>query len=263
MPAAPERWYNAYITTYIERDVRQLLNVRDLGAFQRFVALCAGHSGQLFNASSLGADVGVTYNTIRTWLDIFEVSFILFRLRPHHRNFRKRLVTIPKPYFYDTGLACPLLGIEAPEQLAMHPMRGALFENWVVAELLKSRSSRGKSDNLFFWRNHVGQEIDIVAEHGQRLLPVEIKAGSTLASERMIIWRNMIVRIRTFERSYSIKLILYERKSVLLVRKNFPSKNLFLNNLHCILACWHGSCFGKKRRHQNSRLLHHRPGEIT
>lgn len=183
LPAAPERWYNAYITTYIERDVRQLLNVRDLGAFQRFVALCAGHCGQLFNASRLGADVGVTYNTIRAWVDLLEASFILFRLRPHHRNFRKRLVKNPKLYFYDTGLACRLLGIEAPEQLAMHPMRGALFENWVVSELLKGRSNRGKSDNLFFWRNHVGQEIDVVVEHGQRLLPVEIKSGSTVAPD--------------------------------------------------------------------------------
>ena len=194
LPAAPERWYNAYITTYIERDVRQLLNIRDLGAFQRFVSLCAGHSGQLFNASRLGADVGVTYNTIRAWLNILEASFILFRLRPHHRNFRKRLVKNPKLYFYDTGLACRLLGIETSEQLATHPMRGALFENWVVAELLKSRGNRGKSDNLFFWRNHVGQEIDIVAEHGQRLLPVEIKAGSTLASdwfEALKKWRDL------------------------------------------------------------------------
>ncbi len=181
--AAPERWYNAYITSYVERDVRQLLNVRDLGAFQRFVSLCAGYCGQLVNASRIGADVGMTHNTIRSWLDLLETSFILFRLHPHHRNFRKRLVKNPKLYFYDTGLAARLLGIESPEQLSTHPMRGALFENWVVVELLKSRCNRGKADNLFFWRNHVGLEIDVVAEHGQRLLPIEIKAGSTVAAD--------------------------------------------------------------------------------
>ena len=183
IPAAPERWYNAYITTYIERDVRQLLNIRDLGAFQRFVSLCAGSTGQLLNASRLGADAGVTHNTVRTWIDILEASFILFRLRPHHMNFRKRLVKVPKLYFYDTGLATRLLGIETVDQLATHPMRGALFENWVTVELLKARSNTGKSDNLYFWRNHVGLEIDIIAEHEQRLMPIEIKAGSTWASD--------------------------------------------------------------------------------
>jgi hypothetical protein len=192
MPAAPERWYNAYITSYVERDVRQLLNVRDLGAFQRFVSLCAGCSGQLINSSRLGADVGVTHNTVRAWLDLLEASFILFRLRPHHRNFRKRLVKNPKLYFYDTGLAARLLGIETAEQLASHPMRGALFENWVVVELLKSRYNRGKEDNLFFWRNHVGLEIDVVAERGQQLLPIEIKAGSTLATDWFSVFEKWI-----------------------------------------------------------------------
>ena len=182
-PVTPERWYNAYITTYVERDVRQLLNVRDLGAFQRFVALCAGNIGQLLNASRIGADVGVTHATVRSWLDILEASFIVFRLRPHHRNFRKRLVKNPKLYFFDTGLAARLLGIETPRQLATHAMRGALFENWVIAEMLKSRGNRGKNDNLFFWRSHVGEEIDVIAEGGEGLLPVEIKAKSTLAPD--------------------------------------------------------------------------------
>lgn len=183
LAAAPERWYNAYIATYVERDVRQLLNVRDLGTFQRFVALCAGYTGQLFNASRLGADIGVSHNTIRSWIDILEASFILLRLRPHHQNFRKRLVKNPKLYFWDTGLAARLLGLESPRQLATHAMRGALFENWVVVELLKSRGHRGKSDNLFFWRSHVGKEIDVVVEHADGLLPVEVKSGSTLTSD--------------------------------------------------------------------------------
>jgi predicted AAA+ superfamily ATPase len=182
-PVSLERWYNAYIATYVERDVRQLLNVRDLGMFQRFITLCAGNTGQMLNTARLGNDLGVVHNTVRSWLNILETSFITFRLRPHHQNFRKRLVKTPKLYFYDTGLAARLLGIETTEQLALHPMRGPLFENWVVVELLKGRSNSGKADNLFFWRNNTGDEVDVIAEQGGRLLPIEIKSGSTIASD--------------------------------------------------------------------------------
>jgi predicted AAA+ superfamily ATPase len=182
-PATPERWYNAYLTTYVERDVRQLLNIRDLGAFQRFVSLCAGHAGQLVNTSQLGADCGINHSTVRSWLGLLEASFIAFLLRPHHRNFRKRLVKTPKLYFHDTGLACRLLGIEKADQLRTHPMRGALFENWVIAEAMKARYNRAKDSNLYFWRDNTGHEVDLIADHGQSLLPVEVKAGSTLASD--------------------------------------------------------------------------------
>jgi len=180
---APERWYNAYITTYVERDVRQLLNVRNLAAFQRFVGLCAGSVGQLLNTSRMAADCGVNHTTARAWLGILEASFIVFLLAPHHRNFRKRIVKTPKLYFHDTGLAARLLGIEEAKQLQTHAMRGALFENWVVAEMLKGRHNRCKDANLYFWRNRAGQEIDLIADHGERLLPIEIKAGSTIASD--------------------------------------------------------------------------------
>lgn len=193
-PVTPEWWYNAYITTYVERDVRQLINVRDLIVFQRFMALCAGHIGQLLNTTRMGADLGVTHNTVRAWLALLEASFVLFRLRPHHRNFRKRLIKTPKLYFYDTGLAARLLGLEAPHQLATHPMRGPLFENWVVADLLKQRGNRGKADNFFFWRNHTGLEVDLLADQGQSLLPVEIKAGSTVAADwfrPLACWRTL------------------------------------------------------------------------
>ncbi|MBM4044619.1 MAG: ATP-binding protein [Planctomycetes bacterium] len=180
---APHRWYSAYITTYVERDVRQLLNVRDLGVFQRFVALCAGNVGQLLNTSRLGADCGVNHSSVRAWLDTLQASFIVFLLRPHHRNFRKRMVKAPKLYFYDTGLAARLLGIESPSQLRAHALRGVLFENWVILELLKSRYNGCKDANLYFWRNHTGEEIDLIADHGEKLLPVEIKAGSTIAAD--------------------------------------------------------------------------------
>jgi len=179
----PQLWLDAYRATYVERDVRQALNVRDLTLFSRFMALCAGSVGQTLNASRLGSDCGLNHGTVRQWLSVMEASFILFRLPPHHRNFRKRVVKSPKLYFFDTGLAARLLGIERPEQLNTHPLRGALFENFVVSELLKGRHHRGKPANLFFWRDNLGLEVDVLAESGGRLHPVEIKSGATLADD--------------------------------------------------------------------------------
>lgn len=181
--ADPQQWLDGYLATYVERDVRQVLNVRDLTVFSRFLALCAGSVGQLLNASRLGADCGLNHGTASQWLSVLEASFVLFRLAPHHRNFRKRLVKTPKLYFLDTGLAIRLLGIESPEQLLTHPLRGALFENWVVAELLKGRFNRGKKSNLYFWRDNVGLEVDVLLETGGRLKPLEIKSGRTLADD--------------------------------------------------------------------------------
>ena len=174
-------WMNSYIDTYVERDVRQLINVRDLNRFDQFVRLCAGNIGQLFNASRLGVDCGINHGTVSNWLSILDASYITFRLHPHHRNYRKRLVKTPKIYFWDTGLACRLLGIEKPQQLALHPSRGYLFENWVVTELLKARYNAGLKNNLFFWRNNTGLEFDIIIEKGNKLTPVEVKSGATIA----------------------------------------------------------------------------------
>ena len=171
------------MTTYVERDVRQLLNVRDLPSFELFVRLCAGNTGQLFNMSRIGADVGIDQKTVRAWLGVLEAAFIAFRVPPHHRNFRKRLVKTPKLHFYDTGLAARLLGIESPAQMATHSMRGSLFENWVIVEILKAKGNRGKDERLAFWRDHVGREIDLLLDRGERVMPVEIKAGGTVASD--------------------------------------------------------------------------------
>ena len=194
MPAAPERWYNAYLATYVERDVRQLRNVQDLPAFQRVLRLCAGAVGQLADLTRIGNDAGVDQKTVRAWLGVLEASYILFRLQPHHRNFRKRLVKTPKLYFYDVGVAARLIGIESAEQMSTHPLRGALFENWVVIEHLKRRWNAGRQSNLYFWRSHGGLEIDLVLEQGQVLAPVEVKSGATVSSDwlrRVRRWREL------------------------------------------------------------------------
>lgn len=179
------RWYNAYIMTYLERDVRQLINLKDVSSFQKFLGLCASNVGQILNTARMGADCGITHNTVQSWLSILETSYIIFRLQPHHRNFRKRLVKSPKLYFNDTGLAARLLGIENKRQLSTHPLRGLLFENWCITELMKGRLNRGLTSNLFFWRNNKGLEIDVIADRGNLLLPVEIKSGATIASDWM------------------------------------------------------------------------------
>lgn len=176
----PADWFASYITTYLERDVRQVLQVQDLATFQRFVRLCAGRTGQLLNLSALASEAGISHTTARAWLSVLESSDVLFLLTPYHRNFGKRLVKSPKLYFVDTGLACWLLGIRQPEQLSLHPARGALFENWVVSEFLKRRTNRGQPSDLHFWRDNNGLEADMLYETGTgQLQTVEVKSGQT------------------------------------------------------------------------------------
>ena len=179
----PADWYGNYVSTYLERDVRQILQVRDLALFQRFLKLCAARSGQLLNLSSLGADCGITSVTARQWMDVLEASYLVVRLQPFHRNYGKRLVKTPKLYFLDTGLAAWLLGIRDIETLSLHPSRGALFETWVVQERMKASLNRGESPRLSFWRDHVGNEVDLLEEKGHTLTPTEIKSGATFASD--------------------------------------------------------------------------------
>ena len=179
----PADWFPAYVNTYVERDVRQLINVRELSAFQRFIKMCAGRTGQLLNLSALAADCGITHNTAAAWISVLEASYIIFLLRPHFANFNKRLVKTPKLYFLDTGLAAWLLGIRAPEQLSYHAQRGALFENLVVTEFLKGRLNRGQQPDLYFWRDSKGLEIDLLLDEGISFKPVEIKSGQTVAAD--------------------------------------------------------------------------------
>lgn len=176
----PHIWYANYMQTYIERDVRQMVNVRDLSSFQRFVRLCAGRVGQLLNLSDIASDCGITHNTAKAWISILEASYIIFLLQPHHKNFNKRLIKTPKLYFYDSGLASWLLAIQSHEQLNTHSMRGPLFESFVVSEFLKSRYNQGMPSYLYFWRDRSGNEVDLLLEQGEKLKPIEIKSGGTL-----------------------------------------------------------------------------------
>ena len=179
----PVDYFPSYIQTYIERDVRSIANLSKLGNFQRFVKLCAGRTGQLLNLSGLANDAGVDRKTVQSWLSILEASFIVFRLSPYHRDFRKRRVKQQKLYFYDTGLLCSLLDIESPRQLASHYLRGNIFECMVVSEYLKRRVHKGLRSNAWFWRDSKGHEVDLLLEQADRLTAVEIKSSETLNSE--------------------------------------------------------------------------------
>jgi len=179
----PSDWYQNYLKTYIERDVRQLKNISDLATFQTFLKMCASRIGQLLNLSSLANDCGINHTTAKAWLSILEASYIVFLLRPHHNNLGKRLVKSPKLYFYDTGLACHLLNIVNPEQITTHYLKGGLFENLIISELLKQRYNAGLESNLYFWRDKAGYEIDCLIETNSGLIPIEIKAGKTIASD--------------------------------------------------------------------------------
>jgi hypothetical protein len=179
------RWSGNYVATYLERDVRNLVNVRDLTTFQRFLQLCAGRSGQLLNLSGLGADAGISHPTVREWLSVLEASYVIQRLPPAHRNLSKRLVKSPKLHLLDTGLACWLLGISTAEQLRSHPLRGALFESWVAAEVRKWRDNHGLNWRLGFWRDRSGQELDLVLEAADRAVGVEVKSGATITADQL------------------------------------------------------------------------------
>jgi predicted AAA+ superfamily ATPase len=176
----PTQALGDYFETYVERDGRQLSEIRNLSGFQRFVRLCAGRVGQLLNLHGLGSDAGVSHTTARQWLSVLEASYIVFLLPPYHPNLSKRLIKSPKLYFYDVGLASYLLGVENQRQLLTHPLRGNLLENVVVIEALKHRYHQGKRSNLHFYRDSAGHEIDLIYTQTDRFLAIEIKAGETV-----------------------------------------------------------------------------------
>lgn len=177
----PTQALGDYFETYVERDVRQLSEIRNLSGFRTFVRLCAGRVGQLINLQGLGNDAGVSHTTAREWLSVLEASYLVFVLPPLHANISKRLIKSPKLYFFDVGLAAYLLGIENKKQIATHPLRGGLFENLVVIEALKHRYNRGFRSNLHFYRDSAGNEVDLVCSFADRRIGIEIKAGATVS----------------------------------------------------------------------------------
>ena len=176
----PTEFYPQYTKTYVERDVRQLINVVNLSTFQRFMRLCAGRIGQILNVASLADDCNVSVPTINSWISILEASYIIFLLQPHFEDFRKRLIKSPKLYFYDTGLACWLLKIDSSEQINEHYLRGGLVESLVISELYKQFYNQAQEPSVYFWRDSHGHEIDCLLDYGTKLIPIEIKSGKTI-----------------------------------------------------------------------------------
>jgi predicted AAA+ superfamily ATPase len=179
----PDIFFPSYIQSYVERDVRQVQAVGDLLSFEKFIQLCAGRIGQLFNQSNLANEVGVSVPTIQRWMSILHTGFIAFLLPPYFRNFNKRILKSPKLYFYDTGLACALLRIRSHAELLQHYARGALFENFIIVEMMKQQLNRGVKPDLYFWRDSTGNEIDIMIPSGNEISALEIKSANSVSPD--------------------------------------------------------------------------------
>lgn len=178
----PIDFYQSYVQSYIERDVRNILNVSNLNLFRTFMGIVAGRTGQILNITSISNDLGLDSKTIRSWLSVLETSFIIYLIRPHHKNYNKRLIKSPKLYFYDTGLACSLLGIRNASEIQNHYLKGALFENFVFTEISKYYYHQGIKPELFFWRDNIGNEVDCIVRDGIQSKIIEIKSAQTINS---------------------------------------------------------------------------------
>ena len=190
----PTNWLSQYTQSYLERDIRSLVNVSDLETFERFLRLAAGRTGQILNMDSLAVDCGVSPVTVKRWLSLLQASYIVFLLRPHQKNYNKRLIKSPKLYFYDTGLVCYLMNIRDAESLTLHSQRGAIFETYIISELVKTCMNAGIEPPLYFWRDSQGHEIDLMVENGEDLFPVEIKSGQTINGsmfDGLNFWRKL------------------------------------------------------------------------
>ncbi len=190
----PHIFYQNYVSTYVERDVRQIKNIENLSDFIRFVQLCAGRIGQVVNFQSLANDTGISPNTVKAWLSVLEASYIVYQHKPYYRNFNKQLIKSPKLYFYDTGLACSLLQIQSEEQLYSHYLVGGLFENFVLNEMYKTFLNKGLKPSFYFWQNKEKKEIDILLDKGQELLPFEVKAAHTKSThffDNLLYWQKL------------------------------------------------------------------------
>ena len=195
----PSRFYQDYIDTYVQRDVRQIKSIGNLNLFNRFLGLCAGHIGQTVNYSNMANSIGVSVNTVISWLSVLEASYVLFQLNPYFRNFNKRVVKAPKLYFYDTGLACSLLRLTSAEGLETYYQKGALFENLIISEICKFYYNRGEKPPIYYWRDHKGHEIDVLIDQGTQLLPIELKSSRTFSIEfaKNLNWWQKVVNVPT------------------------------------------------------------------
>lgn len=199
------QWLSDYTMTYVQRDVRQIINVQDLQAFSEFLKLCAGRTAQEINLSKFGSDAGLSHNTVRSWLSVLEASYIIHRLPAWHTNVRKQVVKAPKLHFFDSGLVCFLLGIREPEQLRLHPLRGAIFESWVISECYKSLAHRGLWTALYHYRESRGAEIDLLIEQGAGVDAVEIKSGATVSRDFFKNLELFAGRVRGDERGFWVR----------------------------------------------------------
>lgn len=188
----PDRWYSDYLATYLQRDVRQLSQIHQMEIFSRFLRYCATQVGQIINTNRFGAELGVDHKTVRNWLTILQASYVIALLPPFYANLQKRIIKTPKLYFYDTGLVCHLLGILDPDQLQAHPLRGAIFENWVFLEIVKYFFNKGRQPQIYFWRTHSGQEVDFIIEISPGTTAVEVKSGMTVKPEMISTLKNVI-----------------------------------------------------------------------
>jgi predicted AAA+ superfamily ATPase len=201
-PNNATRWARNYVSLYLERDARMLVNIKDLHIFQVFLRLCAGRIGNILNISSLANDCGISSATAKQWLSILETCFIITLVQPYYKNFSKRLIKSPKLYFIDTAIAVALLGIETPEQLPTHPLYGALFENLIIMELIKTRSNAGKANNVYFWRDAQGHEVDALLEFHDHMRAVEIKSTQTVTKgllKSLMQWEQLAHEYITFK----------------------------------------------------------------
>jgi len=190
----PKDFYPSYIQTYIERDVRQIKNITDLPNFHKFVTLCAARIGQVLNLSALANECGISSVTAKSWLSLLEMSFIVYCLQPFYENYNKRLVKSPKLYFYDTGIVCSLLNIYNSSQLENSYLKGSIFENMIVADIMKQYYNRGENPNLYYFRDKSGHEIDLIIEQHGQVIPIEIKSGKTVSSDyfkNINYWNNL------------------------------------------------------------------------
>lgn len=201
----PQDWFSNYVATYVERDVRQLLQIKDPQLFQRFLRLAAARSGQLLNLSSLGADVGISSVTAREWIGVLEASYLVMRLPPYFENFGKRLVKTPKLYFLDTGLMCWLLGIHSAAILSTHPLRGQVFETMVVIEAYKAALNKGQQAAIYFWRDSAGQEVDLLTQRDGVFESYEIKSGSTFSAD----WFKQLTKLEKLNPNAARSTVIY------------------------------------------------------